>query len=229
MRVLTIKIDIFTTTQSLPNKWQLASPHPGLSQPTAAPAHQPTAPPLLEIFTSIQFPGRDESAHQPSPLTPQPAPSVAAALLPLPVPSSGAPYTAGHGSPQPAKQPTKYTPALPPAPAAVPPPAQRRQVRQVAGLHGGEQVAPADRLDPVVPGPHPGPAVEDAAGRNRIDKWGVWQCTLCAFPVMQNIPGCYREIWVTVLCSLAPTCLFTRLEFSLVPAGFLTPKFLQKM
>ena len=35
MRVLTIKIDIFTTTQSLPNKWQLASPHPGLPQPTA--------------------------------------------------------------------------------------------------------------------------------------------------------------------------------------------------
>ena len=74
--------------------------------------------------------------------------------------------------------------ALHPAPAAVPPsavpvPAQRRQVRQVAGLHGGEQVALADRLDPVVPGPHPGPVVEDAAGRNRIDMWGVWQCMLC--------------------------------------------------
>ena len=73
-------------------------------------------------------------------------------------------------------------PALLPAAAAVPPPAvpaQRRQVRQVAGLHGGEQVALADRLDPVVPGPHPGPVVEDAAGRNRIDMWGVWQCMLC--------------------------------------------------
>ena len=130
-------------------------PSPAHGRPSSS-AHS-SPPPLLEIFTSIQFPGRDESAHQPSPLTPQPAPSVAAALLPLPVPSSGAPYTAGHGSPQPAKQPTKYTPALPPAPAAVPPPAQRRQVRQVAGLHGGgEQVAPADRLDPLVPGPHPG-------------------------------------------------------------------------
>ena len=60
-------------------------------------------------------------------------------------------------------------------------------------------MAPADRLDPVVPGPHPGPAVEDAAGWNRIDKWGVWQCTLCAFPVMQNIPGCYREIWAAAM------------------------------
>ena len=65
----------------------------------------------------------------------------------------------------------------------------------MAGLHGGEQVALADRLDPVVPGPHPGPAEEDAAGRNRIDMWGVWQCTLCELPVMQNIPCCYREIW----------------------------------
>ena len=50
----------------------------------------------------------------------------------------------------------KVPAALPPAPAAVPPPAQRRQVRQVAGLHGGEQVALADWLDPLVPGPHPG-------------------------------------------------------------------------
>ena len=25
------------------------------------------------------------------------------------------------------------------------------------------------------------------------------QCTMCEFPVMQNIPGCYREIWAAAM------------------------------
>ena len=56
-----------------------------------------------------------------------------------------------------------------------------------------------DLLDPVVPGPHNGPVVEDADRWNRIDEWGVWECTLCEFPTMLDIPGRYREIWASAV------------------------------
>ena len=69
-------------------------------------------------------------------------------------------------------------------------------VREVAGGNG-DQVPLDEFIDPVVPGPHPGPLPEDAEGWNMIDQWGVWDCTLCEFPTMQNIPRAYREVWAS--------------------------------
>ena len=64
-------------------------------------------------------------------------------------------------------------------------------VREVAGGNG-DQVPLEELINPVVPGPHPEPIPEDAEGWNMIDQWGVWDCTLCEFPTMQNFPG-YTE------------------------------------
>ena len=50
-----------------------------------------------------------------------------------------------------------------------------------------------------MPGPHPGPVVEDIDGWNMIDKLSVWQCTLCEFPTMLDVPGCYREVWARAM------------------------------
>ena len=69
-------------------------------------------------------------------------------------------------------------------------------VREVAGVVDGEQVSVAEMVDPAIPGPHPGPVAEDAEGWNLIDLWGVWDCTLCEFPTMKNIPKVYRSLGI---------------------------------
>ena len=65
-----------------------------------------------------------------------------------------------------------------------------------------EQVSLEGWLDPEVPGPHIGPAEEDATGWNQIDKWGVWDCLLCQFPTMADIPGGYRAIWASSMAKI---------------------------
>jgi hypothetical protein len=66
----------------------------------------------------------------------------------------------------------------------------------------GDQVPLAEWLDPEVPGPHPGPVLEDAEGWNLIDQWSVWDCTLCEFPTVQNIPRVYRELWAGAMSKI---------------------------
>jgi hypothetical protein len=86
-----------------------------------------------------------------------------------------------------------------PGPAA---PAPRANgVREVAGVDE-EQVSLQDWLDPEVPGPHPEPVEEDATGWSRIDTWGVWDCTLCQFPTMADIPGGYRAVWASTVAKV---------------------------
>ena len=77
-------------------------------------------------------------------------------------------------------------------------PANVHQDREVAGI-GAEQVLIADLIDPHVPGPHPGPVVEDSDGWNYIDKWDTWACALCEFPTLLDIPRCYREVWARAM------------------------------
>ena len=77
-------------------------------------------------------------------------------------------------------------------------PLQPAADREVAGIIG-EQGLVQDLLDPEVPGPHLGPLVPDATGWNMIDSWGVWDCLLCEFPTIMDIPSCYREIWAAAV------------------------------
>ena len=77
-------------------------------------------------------------------------------------------------------------------------PANIREVREVAGI-GAEQVLLEDLIDPHVPGPHPGPVVEDSDGWNCIDQWDTWACALCEFPTLLDIPRCYREVWARAM------------------------------
>ena len=97
------------------------------------------------------------------------------------------------------------TPAVPTSPVvpALPanPPELVRVNREVAGVQG-DQVPLAEWLDPEVPGPHPGPVLEDAEGWNLIDQWSVWDCTLCEFPTVQNIPRVYRELWAGAMSKI---------------------------
>ena len=78
---------------------------------------------------------------------------------------------------------------------------QRQHVRQVAGLHGEEQVQLEGLIDPEVPGPRP-VAPADALGWNVIDTFGVWECTLCEFPMMKDIPSRFRDIWCATLANI---------------------------
>ena len=78
---------------------------------------------------------------------------------------------------------------------------QLNGAEQGAGVQG-DKVNLAGYLDPVVPGPHQGPIGEDSEGWNLIDLWGVWDCTLCEFPTMQDIPREYREIWAAAVAKI---------------------------
>ena len=80
---------------------------------------------------------------------------------------------------------------------ATPAPAVR-DVRDVAGV-GVDQVSLADWLYPEVPIAYPGPVIKDALGWNMIDKWDVWDCALCEFTTMQDVPRAYREVWSTAV------------------------------
>ena len=71
----------------------------------------------------------------------------------------------------------------------------------MAGVFG-EKVDLEEWLDPAVPGPHQGPVEEDSEGWNLIDMWGVWDCALCEFPTMQDIPRVYREIWAAAVAKV---------------------------
>ena len=104
-----------------------------------------------------------------------------------------------HGTGSPVRQLPDAGPAppvrqLPDPGPGLPPHVQR----EVAGVQG-DQVLLADWIDPPVPGPHPGPVIEDALGWNMIDLWGVWDCVLCEFPTMHNIPRVYREGWASAM------------------------------
>ena len=66
----------------------------------------------------------------------------------------------------------------------------------------GDRVELNEYLEPCIPGPHQGPVQEDSEGWNLIDKWGVWDCTLCEFPTMQDIPRPYRETWAAAVVKI---------------------------
>ena len=171
-----------TTSASQPSP-----PHrpPGSATPTrpAGPAFSPPHPAQL-------FP------HQPPPLPQGGANPLLVAM-----------QHAGHQAAQLAGREAAWTAAQVPQPGPVHPgPGQDggggHGVREVAGVIDGEQVSVADMLDPVVPGPHPGPVLEDTEGWNLIDLWGVWDCMLCEFPTMQNIPRIYREVWASAMAKI---------------------------
>ena len=63
----------------------------------------------------------------------------------------------------------------------------------------GDKVDLVEWIDPVIPGPRQGPAEEDSDGWSLVDSWNVWDCTLCQFPTMQDIPRPYRETWAAAL------------------------------
>ena len=57
----------------------------------------------------------------------------------------------------------------------------------------GEQVDLAEWLEPLVPGPLPPPLVDDADGWSKVDTFGVWECALCEFQTLEEVPSPYME------------------------------------
>jgi hypothetical protein len=79
-------------------------------------------------------------------------------------------------------------------------------------LNGVEREDLAPWLDPVVPGPSPGPLPPDGDGFNRIDLLGVWECGLSSFRAMEEVPGRFKEKWAGVMATI-----LRRLEQSATP------------
>ena len=73
------------------------------------------------------------------------------------------------------------------------------QERRVRGVAAGERGELADRLDPEVPGPQPGPLLRDASGWSDIDQLGAWQCALNPFTTMESVPGPLKSKWARVM------------------------------
>ena len=66
----------------------------------------------------------------------------------------------------------------------------------------GEQGNLGDWVNPVVPGPVPGPPPEDADGWSRIDLVGAWDCALCQFRTLEEVPPPYRQKWTRALSTI---------------------------
>ena len=66
----------------------------------------------------------------------------------------------------------------------------------------GEQGDLADWLDPVVPGPTPGPVMEDADGWSKVDTLGAWECGLCEFRTLEEVPPPYRTKWNRAMATI---------------------------
>ena len=57
-------------------------------------------------------------------------------------------------------------------------------------------------LDPEVPGPSPGPQHVDSDGWAVIDSLGAWDCGLCEFRIIEDIPHLYKEKWSRAFSSI---------------------------
>ena len=76
----------------------------------------------------------------------------------------------------------------------------------------GEQGNLRDWLDPVVPGPVPGLPPEDADGWSRIDQVGAWDCALCQFRTLEEVPPPYRQKWTRALSTILRRILAAQSE-----------------
>ena len=68
-------------------------------------------------------------------------------------------------------------------------------------LRGGQQDI-TEWIDPTVPGADPGPPPEDTDGWNTIDTLGVWECGLCNFKTLEEVPPQFRQKWTRAFSSI---------------------------
>ena len=96
-------------------------------------------------------------------------------------------------------------------------PAHHQPPGQADGVdeNRGEQVSLADWLDPVVPGPVPGLPPEDADGWSRIDLVGAWDCGLCQFRTLEEVPPPYRLKWTRALSTILRRVMAAQTEETL--------------
>ena len=89
---------------------------------------------------------------------------------------------------------------------------QEAQVDSDQQVLRGEQISLADWIDPLVPGPDPDPHTEDADGWSRIDSLGAWDCALCQFRTLEEVPPPYRVKWCRALVSILKRILAAQTE-----------------
>ena len=66
----------------------------------------------------------------------------------------------------------------------------------------GTQQSLAAWIDPHIPEAVVGAIVEDADGWNKIDSLGVWECGLCQFKTLEEVPPVYRQKWTRALSTI---------------------------
>ena len=76
----------------------------------------------------------------------------------------------------------------------------------------GEQGDLTDWLDPAVPEPLLGPLEQDAVGWNVVDKLGGWECGLCEFRTLEEVPPPFREKWARALATILRRILEAQTE-----------------
>ena len=79
-------------------------------------------------------------------------------------------------------------------------------------VNRGEQCNLDDWLDPVVPGPGQHPPVPDIDGWSSIDSIGAWDCGLCQFRTLEDVPPPYRVKWTRALSTILGRILAAQTE-----------------
>ena len=88
------------------------------------------------------------------------------------------------------------------------------QVVQNAGheLHRGVHQSLAEWVNPVIPKAAGGPPREDIDGWSKIDSLSAWDCGLCQFRTLEEVPPAYRVKWTRALATILRRVLVAESE-----------------
>ena len=78
--------------------------------------------------------------------------------------------------------------------------------------HRGAQQDLADWVNPVIPEAVGGPPQEDTDGWSKIDSLSAWDCGLCQFRTLEEVPPAYRVKWTRALSTILRRILVAESE-----------------
>ena len=79
---------------------------------------------------------------------------------------------------------------------------QAEQPQHEQNVVNGAQLDLTAWIDPVIPEAVVGPPPEDTDGWTRIDSLGAWECGLCPFRTLEEVPPAYRTKWTKAMSTI---------------------------